>query len=291
MASKPAILRARMAPMRLATIRAGGTTSAVRLEGDEAVQLDAPDVGAVLHWDDWRDRAAAGGGRHMPVEDLDYAPLVMRPDKIVCVGVNYRKHMEEMGREPPAYPTLFAKYRSALTGAHDELILPAVSSNVDWEAELAVIVGSSVRNATPAEAADAIAGYSVINDVTLRDWQNRTLQWLQGKSFEGLSPLGPALVTTDEPGVADGVFDLSCTVDGEQMQHASTSDLVFGPVDLVAYISTIVTLEPGDVIATGTPEGVGHARKPPRYLSDGSELVTTIAGIGECRNRCRAEKS
>ena len=275
--------------MRLATIRTGGTTTAVRLEGDEAVQLDAPDVGAVLHWDGWRDRAGAAGGRRLPVDGLDYAPLVTRPDKILCVGLNYRNHILEMGRELPPYPTLFAKYRSALIGAFDELVLPAVSENVDWEAELAVVVGAPVRNATAEEAAAAIAGYSVINDVTLRDWQNRTMQWLQGKTFEATSPLGPALVTTDEPGVAAASFDLSCTVDGERMQHASTSDLLFGPVDLVAYISTIVTLEPGDVIATGTPGGVGHARKPPRYLRDGSDMVTTIAGIGECHNRCRAE--
>jgi acylpyruvate hydrolase len=278
-----------MAAMRLATIRTDGTTSAVRLEGDEAVQLDAPDVGAVLHWDRWRDRAVATGGRRIPADDLDYAPLVTRPDKILCVGLNYRNHILEMGRELPPYPTLFAKYRSALIGAFDELVLPAVSENVDWEAELAVVVGAPVRNATAEEAAAAIAGYSVINDVTLRDWQNRTMQWLQGKTFEATSPLGPALVTTDEPGVATAAFDLSCTVDGERMQDASTSDLLFGPVDLVAYISTIVTLEPGDVIATGTPGGVGHARKPPRYLRDGSDMVTTIAGIGECHNRCRAE--
>jgi acylpyruvate hydrolase len=280
-----------MAAMKLATIRTGGTTAAVRLDGDEAVVLDAPDVGAVLHWDGWPDRAASTEGRRIPVAGLDFAPLVTRPDKIVCVGLNYRNHILEMGRELPPYPTLFAKYRSALIGAYDELVLPAVSANVDWEAELAVIVGTSVRNATPDEAGAAIAGYSVINDVTLRDWQNRTLQWLQGKTFEGTSPLGPALVTTDEPYVADAAFDLSCTVDGERVQHASTADLVFGPADLIAYISTIVTLEPGDVIATGTPGGVGHARKPPRYLADGSDLVTTIAGIGECHNRCRAELS
>jgi acylpyruvate hydrolase len=280
-----------MAAMKLATIRTGGTTAAVRLDGDEAVVLDAPDVGAVLHWDGWPDRAAAAQGRRIPTAGLDYAPVVTRPDKIICVGLNYRKHILETGRELPPYPTLFAKYRSALIGAHDELVLPSVSTNVDWEAELAVVVGKPVRKATTEEARAAIAGYSVINDVTVRDWQYRTLQWLQGKTFEGTSPLGPALVTTDEPHVAGGQFDLSCTVDGEQMQHASTADLLFGPVELIAYISTIVTLEPGDVIATGTPEGIGHARKPPRYLVDGSDLVTTIAGIGECHNRCRAELS
>jgi acylpyruvate hydrolase len=275
--------------MRLATIRDGGTTRAVRLDGEEAVALDAPDVGEVLHWDGWRQRAEAAAGPPIPVAGLDYAPLVTRPDKVVCVGLNYRNHILEMGRELPPFPTLFAKFRSALIGAYDELVLPSVSDNVDWEAELAVVVGAPVRNATADEAQAAIAGYSVINDVTLRDWQNRTMQWLQGKTFEGTSPLGPTLVTTDEAVTATGGFELSCTVDGEEMQHASTADLLFGPVDLIAYISTIVTLEPGDVIATGTPGGVGHARRPPRYLRPGSDMVTTIVGIGECRNRCRAE--
>jgi acylpyruvate hydrolase len=278
-----------MATMRLATIRNGGTTMAVRLDGEEAVALDAPDVGAVLHWDGWRQRAETAVGPPIPVAGLDYAPLVTRPDKVVCVGLNYRNHILEMGRELPPFPTLFAKFRSALIGAYDDLVLPSVSDNVDWEAELAVVVGAPVRNATADEAHVAIAGYSVINDVTLRDWQNRTMQWLQGKTFEGTSPLGPTLVTTDEAAASTAGFELSCTVDGEEMQHASTADLLFGPVDLIAYISTIVTLEPGDVIATGTPGGVGHARRPPRYLRPGSDLVTTIVGIGECRNRCRAE--
>jgi acylpyruvate hydrolase len=275
--------------MRLATIRTGGSTTAVRLDGDEAVELDAADVGAVLHWDGWRDRAASSAGPRLPAAGLDYAPLVTRPDKIICVGLNYRNHILETGRELPPFPTLFAKYRSALIGAHDDLFLPAASANIDWEAELAVIVGATVRHASSDEAEAAIAGYSVINDVTLRDWQYRTLQWLQGKTFEGTSPLGPALVTTDDPAAAGGAFDVRCVVDGEEMQHASTSDLLFGPVELVAYISTIVTLEPGDVIATGTPAGVGHARKPPRYLTDGAVLVTQIGGIGECRNQCRAD--
>ena len=137
----------------------------------------------------------------------------------------------------------------------------------------------------PAEA--AIAGYAVLNDVTARDWQYRTLQWLQGKTFEATTPFGPELVTPDEAGTG---LDMSCAVDGDQVQSTNTGDLVFGPAALISYISTIVSLQPGDVIATGTPGGVGHARKPPRYLAPGQLLTTSIAGLGECRNLCVAEK-
>ena len=152
------------------------------------------------------------------------------------------------------------------------------------------MIGSPIRHATLDEAETAIAGYSVLNDVTVRDWQKRTLQWLQGKTFEATTPVGPELVTADDPAVATAAgFELRCEVDGEQTQSANTSDLVFGPAALVAYISGIVTLEPGDVIATGTPGGVGDAQTPPHYLEDGSVVVTRIEGIGECRNTCRQE--
>jgi acylpyruvate hydrolase len=145
-----------------------------------------------------------------------------------------------------------------------------------------------VRHADADTARAAIAGYTVMNDVSVRDWQNRTKQFLQGKTFEHTTPLGPWLVTSDE--VPEGGLPIGTVLDGETMQSSSTSELVFGPVDLVVYLSTILTLNPGDVIATGTPGGVGHARKPPRYLTDGAVLVTTVEGVGELRNTCRSEK-
>ena len=176
-----------------------------------------------------------------------------------------------------------------MIGAHDAVTLPRVSDQVDWEAELAVIVGTRVRHATAAQAEQAIAGYAVLNDVSVRDYQNRTLQWLQGKTFEGSTPLGPWLVTADE---SQGPSrELTCEVDGEMMQHADTANLVFGPTALVAYISSIITLEPGDVISTGTPGGVGTARTPPRYLTEGATLVTRISGLGEAVNVVRSETS
>lgn len=269
--------------MRLATIRTAEGTRAVRVDDHEAVELGHPDLGALLRRPGWRAEAAAADGPRRPVTGLDYAPPVPSPEKILCVGLNYRNHILEMGRELPRYPTLFAKFARAQVGAYDPIVLPAGSSAVDWEAELGVIIGAEVRHATPERARAAIAGYTVVNDVTARDFQYRSAQWLQGKTFEATTPVGPWLVTA-EPDDAQLSRELTCTVDGELVQKADTADLVFDPVELVAYISTIVTLVPGDLIATGTPGGVGHARKPPRYLAAGTELVTRIGGLGECRN-------
>jgi acylpyruvate hydrolase len=235
----------------------------------------------------WKQLAADADGPAHERTGLDYAPVVTRPGKIVCVGVNYAAHIAEMGRETPEFPTLFAKFPEALIGAYDDVVLPAASEAVDWEAELAVVIGTRVRHADGVAAEAAIAGYTVLNDVTARDWQYRTLQWLQGKTFEATTPIGPELVTPDEAGTG---LALTCAVNGETVQSANTSDLVFGPAATIAYVSTILTLQPGDVIALGTPGGVGHARKRPRYLQPGQVLTTAIFGLGECRNTCVAEK-
>lgn len=274
--------------MRLATIRTADGNRAVRVDDDVAVDLDCPDLGVLLHRPDWRSAAARADGARYDLAGLDYAPPVPSPEKIFCVGLNYRTHILEMGRELPEYPTLFGKFARALVGAHDPVILPAGSAEVDWEAELGVVVGTTLRHATREQARAAIAGYTVVNDVTARDFQYRTLQWLQGKTFESSTPVGPWLVVA-EPGEQAPSRELTCTVDGELMQKADTGDLVFDPVTLLVYLSQIITLVPGDLIATGTPGGVGHARKPPRYLSAGSELVTRIEGLGECRNTVRGE--
>jgi len=267
--------------MRLATIRTASGTSAVRIHGDEAIECGASDVGTLLASADWEAQAGAADAPRHRMSDLSYAPVVPRPRKIICVGLNYRSHISEMGRELPEFPTLFAKYPEALIGAFDPLTLPAESDQVDWEVELAVVVGRRVRHADAAAAVDAIAGYSIINDVTLRDWQYRTSEWLQGKTFEATAPFGPHLVTPDEIGPD---AKISCLIDGEVVQDSTIADLLFGPVDLVCYISTILTLHPGDVIATGTTGGVGHARTPPRYLKSGETLVSRIEGVGETAN-------
>ena len=273
--------------MRLATIRTAGGTRAVRVDADRAVETGHADVGELLRAGDWRAAAGAADGPTHDLAGLDHAPVVPRPGKIICVGVNYGQHIAEMGRETPEHPTLFAKFAEALIGAHDDVVLPAASEAVDWEAELAVVIGSPVRHADERAAEAAIAGYAVLNDVTARDWQYRTLQWLQGKTFEATTPLGPELVTPEEAGTG---LELSCAVDGEVVQSANTDDMVFGAVATIAYVSTVLTLQPGDVLALGTPGGVGHARKPPRYLQPGQVLTTSISGLGELRNTCVAEK-
>lgn len=281
--------------MKLATLRIPGSapeaTRAVRVDDDGYVDLGYADVGSMLAQDGWRARVASATGTTYAGDDVEFAPLVTRPGKILCVGLNYRNHILEMGRELPEAPTLFAKYAESLIGAHDDIVLAPESDQVDWEAELTVVVGAPVRRATAEQAENAIAGFSVLNDVTMRDWQYRTKQWLQGKTFEATTPLGPVLVTPDElPGGMAPALTMTASVDGEVVQKADTSDLVFGPVELVQYISTIITLQPGDVIATGTPGGVGHARKPARYLTDGSRLVTEISGIGRLDNLARAAR-
>jgi acylpyruvate hydrolase len=270
--------------MKLATIRTAAGTRAVRVEDDAAVEVGYDDVVRLLATHGWRETAARADGPRHHLSDVDYAPVVDGCEKVICVGLNYRHHILEMGRELPEFPTLFAKFGRALVGAHDDIVLPNASSQVDWEAELGVVVGAPLRYASVEQARDAIAGFTVVNDVTARDWQYRTLQWLQGKTFEATTPVGPWLVTD-----VDAASTLTCVVDGEEVQRADVSDLVFGPAELLAYVSTVITLFPGDLIATGTPGGVGHARKPAKYLREGSVVVTRVEGVGECENTCVRE--
>jgi acylpyruvate hydrolase len=276
--------------MRFATIRTDYGTTAARLENDELIPLDAADVGEMLAGGGEGPGRPREGAIPVPVAEADFAPVVPRPAKVLCVGLNYRSHILETGRELPEYPTLFAKYAETLMGPRDDLVLPSVSERVDWEAELGVVIGRPVYRATPEEAAAAIAGYTVINDVSMRDWQRRTLQWLQGKMFEHSTPAGPYLVTTgDVDHAAD--LEIGCEVDGTVMQQSRTSDLLFRPAEIVSYISQAITLRPGDLIATGTCGGVGNARKPPVYLKPGNVLRTWVEGLGECLNHCVPEKT
>ena len=277
--------------MRLATVRTDDGTRAARVEDDAAFLLPFEDVGRLLaSGPDWADRVG-GGTAAGPVGDLDLAPVVPAPSKVICVGLNYLRHLLETGRgaEAPSQPTLFAKFADALTGPFDDIVLPAASAAVDWEAELVVVIGRSVRHADPSLAARAIAGFTVGNDVSMRDWQRRTTQWLQGKTWEASSPVGPFLVTVDEFDGPAPDLAISCHVDGETMQDARTSDLLFDPVDVVAYASTVVTLRPGDLVFTGTPDGVGGAREPPVFIQDGQVVTTRIQGVGELVNRFVAD--
>jgi acylpyruvate hydrolase len=276
--------------MKLATVRTpDGSTQAVRVEGPDLVPLGVPDVGALLAQTDWREVAASASASEtapsLGAGGAAYAPVVPRPGKIFCVGLNYRNHILEMGRDLPEYPTIFSKYADTLVGAEDDILRPDETDQLDWEAELAVVIGATVRRATTAEAEAAIAGFAVLNDITARDWQFRTKEWLQGKNWESTTPLGPWLVTPDElPGGVRPTLPIRAEVDGEVVQEDTTGDLLFDPVALVEYLSTMITLRPGDVIATGTPGGVGHARKPARYLEAGQKVVTEIEGLGRCEN-------
>ena len=248
--------------MRLLTLRTNNgtgtenSTVAVRQDGDTLTEIEGfADVGALLRTDGWEATAKAAAGATHALDGADLGAVVPSPGKIICVGHNYRNHIKEMGREVPGFPTLFAKYAESLIGPNDDLALPQESDTVDWEAELAVIIGKAGRRIPEAQAAEHIAGYAVLNDISMRDYQFRTIQWLQGKTWEKSTPFGPALVTKDE--FTAGPL-MTSALDGEVQQSTPTSDLVFTPEFLVSYISTIITLNPGDVIATGTPE-IGRA--------------------------------
>ena len=281
--------------MRLATIKLpDGSTAAARLEGDAFIQLPGRDVAGFLLSSTPEDRALWSSDVHIPAAGAKLGPLV-RPMKVVCVGLNYRSHIEEMGRAFPDHPTLFAKFGDTLTGPNDDIVIPRLSAEIDWEVELGVVIGRVARHVDEAEAAACIAGYTVVNDVSMRDWQWRTTQWDQGKNFEASTPVGPFLVTPDELGDPEdkGTVDLeiTCRVDGQVMQSARTSDLLFSPAYLVSYVSRFTTLRPGDLIATGTPGGVGAGRDPKVFLAPGQVLETAIEGIGACRNLMVEDKS
>jgi acylpyruvate hydrolase len=272
--------------MKLATIRHEGSTRVVRIDSDQAVLLPFLDVRELLDTgQDWPEVAGSASGPELDTASLDYAPLVVRPEKIFGIGLNYRAHAAEAKLPVPDHPPVFSKFWRSLIGAHDVLELPPNSEMVDWEAELGLVIGRPVRYEDPAEAESAIAGFTVINDVSMRDWQRRTSQFLQGKTFEKSTPVGPVMVTPDEVEDPDRMH-VTCEVDGEVMQDAWTDDLVFKPAEIVSYLSQILTLVPGDLIATGTPGGVGGARRPQVYLRDGQVLTTRIEGVGEQVNRC-----
>jgi 2-keto-4-pentenoate hydratase/2-oxohepta-3-ene-1,7-dioic acid hydratase in catechol pathway len=209
-------------------------------------------------------------------------PPVPDPDKIICIGLNYRSHAAEAGIDPPEQPTFFAKFRNSLVPAGATVSLPGASEKVDYEAEVAFVVGRRCKEVHPDEALDAVAGYMLLNDLSARDLQFATPQWMPGKVFDGSAPCGPALVTPDEAGAPDGI-SFTLDLNGERMQEASTSDLIFSIAELVARLSRWMTLEPGDIVSTGTPSGVGSVREPRVWLEPGDEIVISSPTLGELR--------
>ena len=220
------------------------------------------------------------------VNDVQVEAPVPNPGKIICVGHNYREHILEMGREIPKFPVVFAKFANTVVGPEDDISFFPISEQLDYEAELAFVIGKRARNVSQEDAMDYVAGYTIVNDITYRDLQRRTIQWLQGKTVEGSAPMGPWLITTDELTDPSGLA-VMLTVNGEERQHTNTANLVFSVQYLVEFLSNLVTLEPGDVILTGTPGGVGVAMDPPTFLKDGDVVSISIEKIGSLENKVK----
>jgi len=218
-----------------------------------------------------------------PVDDLVLGPPVPDPQKILCLGLNYREHAEESKMELPAAPILFAKFRNSLIGAGAPIIAPAISQKVDFEGELAVVIGERCKHVPASEAHQVIAGYMALNDVSARDLQLQTTQWTAGKAVDSFAPCGPWLVTADEVGDPQAL-DLTTRVNGEVMQQSNTSLMIFSIAQTLAFISSLITLDVGDIVATGTPAGVGASRTPPIFLEEGDDVEVEISEIGVLRN-------
>jgi 2-keto-4-pentenoate hydratase/2-oxohepta-3-ene-1,7-dioic acid hydratase in catechol pathway len=240
-------------------------------------------------------RAAAVSGRIVdegrPLDEIELLAPVPRPGKIVAIGRNYRDHVAEEGGDPPPAPLVFSKWPSSVIGDGAEIRWdPALTAQVDYEAELAVVIGRAARQVSVADALEHVLGYTCLNDVSARDLQFGDGQWARGKSLDTFCPMGPVLVTTDE--IADPQdLEISCSVGGRIVQSANTSQMYFGVASIISYCSQAFTLEPGDVIATGTPGGVGIFRDPPLLLADGDEVIVEIERIGRLRNTCRTERA
>ncbi len=249
--------------------------------GRESVEIANKAVEFILNNPDSFDKKVIFDRNAVKVE----AP-VRNPGKIICVGHNYREHILEMGRELPTHPVVFAKFANTILGPEDDIPLYPISEQLDYEAEFAFVIGKRARNVSEEEALDYVAGYTIANDVTYRDIQRRTLQWLQGKTVDGSLPMGPHLVTADELQNPSGL-EVTLRVNGEVRQNSNTENLVFDVKKLVSFLSGLMTLEPGDVVLTGTPGGVGTAMNPPQYLKDGDVVTIEIDKIGVLENKVK----
>jgi len=281
--------------MKLASIRINDKSVWGRIDGDEIVIPDK----AFLHNNPTLKIAIARGALEMladvresariPIAEAAFEPLIADPGRIICVGINFRAHMKEMGREPPEHPWLFVRWGDSQVGHGQPLVKPRASEKYDFEGELALVIGKTARHVKAADALDYIAGYTCFMDGSIRDWQNHSSQFTPGKNFKDSGSFGPWLVTADE--IPDPtILNLTTRLNGEVMQQAPISDLKFDIPALIEYCSTFAELQPGDVISTGTPGGVGFARKPPVWLQPGDKLEVDIDGIGVLQNRVIAEQ-
>jgi 2-keto-4-pentenoate hydratase/2-oxohepta-3-ene-1,7-dioic acid hydratase in catechol pathway len=265
--------------MRLATFQSGGGAPQAGIIINDQITGTGASMLAVI---------AAGvppvtSGPSHRLADVKLLAPIPRPPKFICVGLNYRDHAREAGLEIPSIPTIFSKFSNVVIGPDEPIVLPRISQRPDYEAEFAFIIGPGGRNIPASRAFEHVFGYTIVNDVSARDYQMATSQWLMGKTFDTFAPMGPWIVTKEE--IPDPhVLDMSLEIGGEVLQKSNTRELVFGIPALIEFISSVVTLEPGDVVSTGTPAGVGFARRPPRYLKAGDEVVIRVQGIGELRN-------
>lgn len=235
-------------------------------------------------------RAASAQGMRVPAASVKALPVVPNPGKLICVGLNYKTHVAETQRADSDYPSLFLRFNDSLAADGDEVLRPAFSERFDWEGELAFVIGKGGRHIAKEQALDHIAGYACFNDVSVRDWQRHTHQFTPGKNFPGTAPFGPFLATRDEvPDVTK--LALETRVNGQVVQKASLGDLIFDIPTIVAYVSRFTPLSPGDVIATGTPGGVGDRREPPLYMKEGDVVEVEITGLGVLRNRIGTDHS
>ncbi|MCE7011074.1 fumarylacetoacetate hydrolase family protein [Kibdelosporangium philippinense] len=254
-----------------------------RVDGDTLIPLDLPALGS----SEALQAAAELPAEAVAVADVHLRPVIRHPDKIICVGLNYHAHVGETGRELPTYPVMFTKYASSLIGANDDIILPPESNQVDYEAELTVVIGRAGRRIPLEKAYDHVLGYTVANDITMRDYQYKTHQWLQGKAWDNSTPLGPYLVLPQEVDLTSA--GIRTRLGDRVLQSSDLSKLIFDIPTLISTVSEFTTLLPGDLILTGTPGGVGYRRDPQLFLQNGDEITVEVDGVGTLSNRVRSE--
>lgn len=283
--------------MRVVTYEDAGQARPGIVKEDNIVDLSAAGFQSVLDLivagNEGRARAEkaasnAAVSNQRPLREAKLLAPIPRPGKLICVGLNYLDHAKETGAEIPKVPTIFNKFNTAVIGPGANIVLPKVSKAPDFEAEFAFVIGRGGRHIAKDDWQKHVFGYTLVNDVSARDYQRATTQWLMGKTFDTFAPMGPWIVTADE--IADPHdLDIELEIEGEILQDSNTRELIFKIPDLIAFLSSVFTLEPGDVISTGTPSGVGFARKPPRYLRAGEEIIVRMPAIGELKNRTVAE--
>jgi 2-keto-4-pentenoate hydratase/2-oxohepta-3-ene-1,7-dioic acid hydratase in catechol pathway len=270
--------------MRLVTFRRNGSApQAGVVSGDQVSGLGSDMISVIASG-----APPAATGPSYNLRDVTLLAPIPRPPKLICVGLNYRDHAAETRIEIPKVPTIFNKFPNVVIGPGDNIVLPKVSERPDYEAEFAFVIGNGGRHIPAAKAMDHVFGYTIVNDVSARDYQMATTQWLMGKTFDTFAPMGPWIVTADE--IPDPhSLDIRLEINGERLQSSNTRELIFKIPELIEFISTVVTLEPGDVVITGTPAGVGFARKPPRYLKPGDQVAIYVEKIGTLTNSVIAE--